>query len=52
MAALLKPIISLTNMIVSVINGLIVGTLHFLLNLLDGLFHFVNFFIFISPNYL
>ena len=37
MAALLKPIISLANMIVSVINGLIVGALHFLLNLLDGL---------------
>lgn len=37
MAALLKPIISLANIIVSVINGLIVGALHFLLNLLDGL---------------
>ena len=37
MAALLKPVISLANMIVSVINGLIVGTLHFVLNLLDGL---------------
>ena len=37
MAALLQPVISLANMIVSVINGLIVGTLHFLLNLLDGL---------------
>ncbi len=37
MAALLQPIISLANMIVSVINGLIVGSLHFVLNLLDGL---------------
>ena len=37
MAALLKPVVSLANMLVSVINGLIVGTLHFVLNLLDGL---------------
>ena len=34
---LLQPLVSILNMIVSIINGVIVGTLHFVLNLLDGL---------------
>lgn len=37
MSVLLEPLRALLNMITSLINGLIVGTLHFILNLLDGL---------------
>lgn len=37
MSELLKPLLALINMVVSLINGMIVGTLHFLMNLLDGL---------------
>lgn len=37
MSALLKPVLAIVNMIVSLINGLIVGTLTFVINLLDGL---------------
>lgn len=33
----LEPLRALLNMITSLINGLIVGSLHFILNLLDGL---------------
>ena len=32
---LLQPLVSILNMIVSIINGVIVGTLHFVLNLDD-----------------
>ena len=37
MSVLLEPLRALLNMITSLINGLIVGALHFILNLLDGL---------------
>lgn len=37
MSVLLEPLRALLNMITSLINGLIVGSLHFILNLLDGL---------------
>lgn len=37
MSILLEPLRSLLNMVTSLINGLIVGSLHFILNLLDGL---------------
>ena len=37
MSVLLEPLKALLNMITSLINGLIVGSLHFILNLLDGL---------------
>lgn len=37
MSVLLQPLKALLNMITSLINGLIVGSLHFILNLLDGL---------------
>lgn len=37
MSILLEPLRALLNMIISLINGLIVGSLHFILNLLDGL---------------
>lgn len=37
MSILLEPLHALLNMISSLINGLIVGSLHFILNLLDGL---------------
>lgn len=37
MSVLLEPLRALLNMITSLINGLIVGVLHFVLNLLDGL---------------
>ena len=37
MSVLLEPLKALLNMITSLINGLIVGALHFILNLLDGL---------------
>lgn len=37
MSILLQPLKALLNMITSLINGLIVGSLHFILNLLDGL---------------
>lgn len=37
MSVLLQPLKALLNMITSLINGLIVGALHFILNLLDGL---------------
>ena len=37
MSILLEPLRALLNMITSLINGLIVGSLHFILNLLDGL---------------
>ena len=37
MSVLLEPLRALLNMISSLINGLIVGSLHFILNLLDGL---------------
>ena len=37
MSVLLEPLRSLLKMITSLINGLIVGSLHFILNLLDGL---------------
>ena len=37
MSEFLKPLLGIANMIVSLINGLIVGSLHFILNLLDGL---------------
>ena len=37
MSILLQPLKALLNMITSLINGLIVGALHFILNLLDGL---------------
>ena len=37
MSMLLEPLRALLNMITSLINGLIVGSLHFILNLLDGL---------------
>lgn len=37
MAQLLKPLVSLVDLVIGVINGLIVGTVHFLLGLLDGL---------------
>ena len=36
MSVLLEPLRALLNMITSLINGLIVGSLHFILNLLDG----------------
>ena len=36
MSALLQPIVAVINMVVSVINGLIVGAITFLINLLDG----------------
>lgn len=37
MSILLEPLRSLLNMVTSLINGLIVASLHFILNLLDGL---------------
>lgn len=37
MSLLLEPLRALLNMVTSLINGLIVGALHFILNLLDGL---------------
>lgn len=37
MSVLLESLRALLNMITSLINGLIVGSLHFILNLLDGL---------------
>ena len=37
MSILLEPLRALLNMITSLINGLIVGSLHFIRNLLDGL---------------
>jgi len=37
MSILLEPLRALLNMVTSLINGLIVGSLHFILNLLDGL---------------
>ena len=37
MSVLLEPLRALLNMITSLINGLIVASLHFILNLLDGL---------------
>ena len=37
MSVLLEPLRALLNMITSLVNGLIVGSLHFILNLLDGL---------------
>ena len=37
MSVLLEPLRALLNMVTSLINGLIVGSLHFILNLLDGL---------------
>lgn len=37
MSILLEPLRSLLNMVTSLINCLIVGSLHFILNLLDGL---------------
>ena len=37
MSVLLEPLKALLNMITSLINGLIIGSLHFILNLLDGL---------------
>ena len=37
MSVLLEPLRALLNMITSLINGLIVGALHFILNLLDGI---------------
>lgn len=37
MSVLLEPLRALLNMITSLINGLIVGALHFISNLLDGL---------------
>ena len=36
MSVLLEPLRALLNMVTSLINGLIVGALHFILNLLDG----------------
>lgn len=40
MSALLQPIVSLANMIVGLINGLIIGLVTFVYNFLDGLDHF------------
>lgn len=37
MSVLLEPLRALLNMITSLLNGLIVGALHFISNLLDGL---------------
>ena len=37
MSEFLKPLLGIANMIVSLINGLIVGTVTFVINLLDGL---------------
>ena len=37
MSEFLKPLLGIANMIVSLINGLIVGTVTFVNNLLDGL---------------
>ena len=37
MSVVLQPLKALLNMITSLINGLIVGALHFILNVLDGL---------------
>lgn len=37
MSILLDPLRALLNMVTSLINGLIVGSLHFIINLLDGL---------------
>ena len=37
MSEFLKPLLGIANMIVSLINGLIVGAVTFVINLLDGL---------------
>ena len=41
MSVLLEPLRALLNMITSLINGLIVGALHFILNLGSSLFPFL-----------